>query len=117
MEKSTPSCSSRYENLDEPRCLLTAAMLGARTGQENLAAMKPLLEFSAPLLDNRARFIDPFFQRFTLRPRTPPIALTETITKDYVFPTLYRDVRCAIGIFTCDRQAERGVLASPALRP
>ncbi len=77
--------------------------------------MKPTLEFSAALLDNRAAFSDPFFQRFTLREH--PVALTETITKPYVFPTLYKNVRCAIGIFTCDRRAAKALLASPKLKP
>ncbi len=77
--------------------------------------MKPLLEFSAPLLDNSDKFQDAFFKRFTLRPH--PVQLTDTITKDYVFPTLYHDVRCAIGIFLCDYEAARAELPHPKLRP
>ena len=61
--------------------------------------MKPNFEVDGELLDNRALFQDPFFSRFELRTAGHPLQLTEAIAKDYLFPTFYGDVTCAIGIF------------------
>lgn len=79
--------------------------------------MKPTLEISDGLLDNTACFRDPFFQRFRLRPAPRPLQLTDTISKDYLFPTLYADVTCAIGIFLCDYERARALLPHPKMRP
>jgi len=79
--------------------------------------MKPTFDFDAGLLDNAAAFRDPFFQRFRLRRAPRPLQLTEQIAKDYLFPTLYANVKCAIGIFLCDYEAARALLPHPAMRP
>src|SRR5262249_41250897 len=79
--------------------------------------MKPTHEFAPELLDNTAVFRDPFFHRFRLRHAPRPLALSETVHKDYLFPTLYADVRCAIGIFHCDYQRAREILPHPAMKP
>src|SRR3954451_14024187 len=79
--------------------------------------MKANPDFGAELLDNSAQFNDPFFQRFRLRRAPRPLALTESITKDYLFPTLYADVRCAIGIFHCDYAKAHALLPHPAMKP
>lgn len=79
--------------------------------------MKPTLEIPEGLLDNSASFRDPFFQRFRLRHAPRPLQLTDAITKDYLFPTLYADVTCAVGIFLCDYDRARALLPHPKLRP
>ena len=79
--------------------------------------MKPTFEISDTLLDNVACFRDPFFQRFRLRPAPNALQLTDAIAKDYLFPTLYADVGCAIGIFHCDYERARALLPHPKMRP
>lgn len=79
--------------------------------------MKASQDFGAGLLDNAARFDDAFFKRFTLRKAPRPLQLTEAISKDYLFPTFYADVRCAIGIFHCDYARAKALLPHPAMRP
>lgn len=79
--------------------------------------MKASQEVSAELLDNAARFQDAFFQRFKLRRAPRPLQLTDTLAKDYLFPTLYADVRCAIGIFHCDYARAKALLPHPAMVP
>jgi hypothetical protein len=79
--------------------------------------MKPTHDFGAELLENSASFRDPFFQRFRLRRAPQPLRLTDAISKDYLFPTLYADVRCAIGIFHCDYERARALLPHPRMVP
>ncbi len=80
--------------------------------------MKPTLDIPASLLDNGKShvFKNEFFERFTLRKAARPLQLTEKISKDYLFPTFYGDVTCAIGIFLCSfEKAEK--LAARELHP
>ncbi len=63
--------------------------------------MKATYEIDETMLDNEDKFQNDFFKRFTLRHGPQPLQLTETITKNYRFPTFYGDVTCAIGIFLC----------------
>lgn len=79
--------------------------------------MRTTQEFTAEHLNNTAAFRDPFFQRFRLRHAPRPLVLTDTITKDYLFPTLYADVRCAQGIFHCDYERAKAILPHPSMRP
>ena len=59
--------------------------------------MKPTFELSEELLDNSALFNNDFYKRFTLRHAPQPLRLSEHISKDYLFPTFYGEVTCAIG--------------------
>jgi hypothetical protein len=79
--------------------------------------MKANPDSGPELLDNAERFRDPFFQQFKLRRAPQPLRLTDTISKDYLFPTLYADVRCAIGIFHCDYARAKALLPHPAMAP
>jgi hypothetical protein len=79
--------------------------------------MQPNFEFGPELLDNTAKFSDPFFNRFTLRQAQRPLQLTDRIAKHYRFPTLYADVTCAIGIFHCSYERARAILPHPRLVP
>jgi hypothetical protein len=66
---------------------------------------------------NAAEFRDPFFARFSLRPGPKALDLPGDVRKTYSFPTLYKDVGCAIGIFLCDYGAARALMPSPKLIP
>jgi hypothetical protein len=71
--------------------------------------MKPLMNIPPGMLDNAGTpvFQNDFFKRFTLRSAEKPLQLNDKISKNYLFPTFYGDVTCAIGIFLCsyDRAA------------
>lgn len=69
------------------------------------------------LVDNRDTFKSPFFDRFTLRTDKQPLQLTDTIAKDFLFPTLYNNVTCGIGIFMCDYKQAKAALPHPDMNP
>jgi len=69
------------------------------------------------LVDNRDRFKSPFFDRFKLRTAPQPLQLTDSIAKDFLFPTLYRNVTCGIGIFLCDYGKAKAALPHPSMHP
>lgn len=79
--------------------------------------MKATPEIAATMPENESLFSDPFFKRFELRHAPRPLRLTDAVTKHYRFPTFYRDVTCAIGIFLCDYERARKVLPHPRMRP
>ena len=79
--------------------------------------MKPTLRFEAPLLPNEDQFTAPFFQRFQTRPAAEPLQLNDSVSKNYLFPTFYGDVTCAIGIFLCDYAKAQALLPHPDMRP
>ena len=64
--------------------------------------MKATHTVSPEFLDNQDQFTDPFFERFPLKKRHAPLQLTDTISKDYNFPTFYGDVTCSQAIFLCN---------------
>jgi Acetoacetate decarboxylase (ADC). len=76
--------------------------------------MKPTVKYDASLLKNEDKFTDDFYKRFTLRPFT--LALDDKISKTYRFPTLYGDVTCSQGIFTCSYDKAASILPS-GLKP
>ena len=61
--------------------------------------MKATKNISAEMLNNADFFKNDFFKRFTLREALTPLKLTDSISKNYLFPTFYGDVTCALGIF------------------
>lgn len=84
--------------------------------------MKPSMNIPATLLDNGGSsvFKNEFFERFALRKAAAPLQLTEKISKDYLFPTFYGDVTCAIGIFLCSYKKAEALVAKglhPGIRP
>jgi len=79
--------------------------------------MKPTFEYPAALLENEARFQDPFFRRFRLEKALLPFQLDDNISKRYWFPIFYADVTCAMGIFMCDYRKAQAVLPHPSLKP
>ncbi|GLP97975.1 acetoacetate decarboxylase family protein [Paraferrimonas sedimenticola] len=79
--------------------------------------MQPNTHIEPELLDNSDQFKHPFFRQFKLRTANSPLALTEDISKDYLFPTLYGNVSCAIGIFLCDYDKAKALLPHPKMKP
>ena len=79
--------------------------------------MKPTIEFSEEFLDNADKFDNEFFRRFELRHAPEPLQLNEKISKNYLFPTFYGDVTCAIGIFMCSYEKARKLMLHPKMLP
>lgn len=79
--------------------------------------MKPTFEISPTLLDNAEAFSDDFFRRFTLRRAPRPLQLTPEIAKDYLFPTFYGDVTCAMAIFLCPYERAQRLMPHPRMKP
>lgn len=79
--------------------------------------MKPNNTIEPGLLSNEAQFTDDFFQQFTFRRNKQPLKLTDDISKDYLFPTLYGDVTCAIGVFLCDYDKAKALMPHPRMKP
>lgn len=82
--------------------------------------MKVTWDIPDTLLDNARAFDSEFYRRFTLRKAPRPIALTDTVVKDYQFPTFYGDVTCAMAVFMCSyakAAALVGARLSPLVKP
>lgn len=79
--------------------------------------MKATKKIHPDLLENADQFQDPFFSRFKLRHAPAPLQLNKTISKNYLFPTLYGDVECAIGIFLCDYRKAKKLMPHPKVKP
>ena len=79
--------------------------------------MKPNKHIEPGLVTNEALFDDAFFQQFKLRPSQQPLQLTDNISKQYQFPTLYGNVTCAIGVFLCDYEQAKQLLPHPKMKP
>lgn len=79
--------------------------------------MKPNLSLDKTLIDNQDKFGDEFFRQFELRHRDAPLKLSDEVSKNYLFPTFYADVSCAIAIFHCDYQAASAMMPDPGMAP
>lgn len=80
-------------------------------------SMNLMTKIPDDLLDNRNQFQSPFFSQFTLRTAPHPLKLSEKIEKNYLFPTLYGDVQCAMAMFFADYQAAVRLISDPDLVP
>jgi len=69
------------------------------------------------LLNNARDFDSDFYRRFRLRTAARPLRLTDTISKDYLFPTFYGDVVCAMGIFLCSYEKAAALMPHPLVKP
>ncbi|MBI1288887.1 MAG: hypothetical protein GC178_15070 [Flavobacteriales bacterium] len=67
--------------------------------------------------DNAGEFTSSFYKRFALRKNTEPLQLSEQVSKDFSFPTFYKDVTCGIGIFMCNYQEAQKVLPHASMKP
>jgi len=82
--------------------------------------MKATYDFDETLLENEDKFQNEFFSRFTLRHAPEPLQLSDTIAKNYKFPTFYNDVTCAIGIFLCSYEKAYNLVSQtfgPRVKP
>ncbi len=79
--------------------------------------MKPTFDIDETLLDNAAEFDNPFFKRFALRHAAAPLQLNDRVAKDYLFPTLYGEVTCAIAIFLCSYEKAAAMMLDPRIKP
>ncbi|HQJ07861.1 MAG TPA: 2-dehydropantoate 2-reductase [Deltaproteobacteria bacterium] len=82
--------------------------------------MKATWDIPEEMLDNRDLFKDDFYQRFTLRKAAEPLRINESLTKDYLFPTFYGDVTCAVAVFMCSYEKAAALVAeqlSPEIVP
>ncbi len=70
-------------------------------GHKREEQMETTWDLPETLLDNKSDFNNDFYNRFNLRKGDNPILMDEGIKKDYLFPTFYGDVTCAMGIFFC----------------
>ncbi|MDQ1256647.1 MAG: hypothetical protein QG656_1245, partial [Candidatus Hydrogenedentes bacterium] len=79
--------------------------------------MKPTFDIDETLLDNASVFDNAFFKRFALRHAPAPLQLNERVAKDYLFPTFYGDVTCAIAIFLCSYEKAASMMLDPRIKP
>jgi hypothetical protein len=79
--------------------------------------MKPNTRIDPDLVDNGGLFTDPFFQRFEQRSAPTLTKLSDEVSKQYVFPTFYADVTCAIAIFLCDYSRALACMPHPSMQP
>ena len=79
--------------------------------------MKADFNLVPEMLANEGQFTSDFHKRFTLRKNTQPLQLSETISKDFSFPTFYKDVSCGMGIFMCNYEKALEVLPHPSMKP
>ena len=79
--------------------------------------MKPTFEIDEKLLDNAKEFANSFFNRFRLRHADQPLRLNKKVRKNYLFPTFYGDVTCAMAIFMCSYKKAERLMPHPAIKP
>jgi len=63
--------------------------------------MEPTRDIPKELLNNASDFNNSFFKRFKLRKGDKPLIMDNGVVKDYLFPTFYGNVTCAMAIFFC----------------
>jgi hypothetical protein len=56
-------------------------------------------------------------RRFELKRGAQPFALSDRVSKDYVFPTLYTDVTHAVAMFFCSRDRAKELMPDAGVEP
>lgn len=79
--------------------------------------MKATWEIESGLLENREQFDNEFFRRFKLRTADNKLKLNDTVEKDYLFPTFYGNVTCAVGVFLCSYEKAEAMMLHPFIKP
>ncbi len=79
--------------------------------------MKANNDIDPKILDNSTEFSAPFFQNFSLQHDAAPLQLTNEVSKNYLFPTFYGNVTCAIGVFLCDYDKAHAMLPHRKMKP
>ncbi len=79
--------------------------------------MKPTWEIEPGLAHNFDCFQNDFFRRFTLRRAAQPLRLNGKVAKDYLFPTFYSDVTCAVAVCLCPYANAQQMMLPPRIKP
>ena len=79
--------------------------------------MKPDFNLVPEMPDNAGEFTSAFYKRFPLKKNTQPLKISEAISKDFSFPSFYKNVACGIGIFMCSYEQALKVLPHPSMKP
>jgi hypothetical protein len=82
--------------------------------------MKPTWDIPDEMLDNSGDFDNDFYRRFKLRRAPKPVVLKDNLTRDYMFPTFYGDVTCAMVIFFCSYEKAASLISGklgPLVKP
>lgn len=79
--------------------------------------MKADFNLVPEMSNNAGEFTSDFYKRFTLRKNTQPLQVSDSISKDFSFPTFYKDVSCGMGVFMCNYDQALKVLPHPSMRP
>lgn len=79
--------------------------------------MKADFNLTPEMPDNSGEFTSDFYKRFTLRKNSEPLQISDSFSKDFSFPTFYKNVSCGIGIFMCNYQKALDVLPHPSMKP
>lgn len=79
--------------------------------------MKPDFNIVPEMPENTGEFTSDFYKRFKLRKNTQPLQLSDSVSKDFSFPTFYKNVSCGIGIFMCSYEQALKVLPHPSMNP
>lgn len=79
--------------------------------------MKADFNLTPEMPDNAGDFNSDFYKQFTLRKNTQPLQISDEISKDFSFPTYYKNVSCGIGIFMCSYEKALQVLPHPSMKP
>lgn len=79
--------------------------------------MKADFNLVSEMPDNAGEFTSDFYQCFTLRKNSQPLQISDTISKDFSFPTFYKNVSCGMGIFMCSYEKALEVLPHTSMKP
>lgn len=79
--------------------------------------MKATWEIESGLLNNKESFDNEFFRRFRLRHAEKPLKLNDEVEKDYLFPTFYGNVTCAVAVFLCSYAKAEAMMLHPLIKP
>jgi Acetoacetate decarboxylase (ADC) len=77
----------------------------------------PVSSFDEQLLENSSDFQNDFYRQFRLRNAATPLRLSEGITKNYFFPTMYGDVTVSVAMFFCSLDAAKKFMPKPEMVP
>ena len=79
--------------------------------------MKADFNLVSEMPNNAGEFSSDFYKRFTLRKNVQPLQISDSISKDFSFPTFYKNVSCGMGIFMCSYEQALKVLPHPSMKP
>lgn len=78
--------------------------------------MKANHQINGEFWPNEHHFGNQFFGRYTLHKAPKPLQLSESVSKNYWFPTFYANSTCAIAIFHCDWAAAQAMMPCASMQ-